>query len=521
MGNGLDAVNAAVELMRGNLERHPGKIAYICGERTLTYRELDEASRRCALRFRELGIRPGERVAVALPDCCSFPVVFLGCLLAGVVAVAVGSAQRNEDLAHIVSDSGATLLVSHRDHACRQMAVCGNIRQLVCDDDRPFDFVSHGYSAITPHSLPDLPLEGEGTETCIPHNPSSDECAYLLYSSGSTGRPKGIPHRHDSLLLPCRLVGQGVLGLREEDLIFSTSKLSFCYGLINSLSFPLYFGATAILHPGKPDVDAITKIFRRHTPSVFFSVPTLYRQIVLSCAAERLELPLRLCCSAGETLPPALFNEWRRLTGLELLDGIGASELSHHFICNPPGRAVAGSAGRVVPGYRVRLVDSMGNDVSAGREGQLLVAGETRARCYWNLPEQSRLTMGDDGFTRTGDIFLERDGYYFFRGRIDDMIKVDAQWVAPVVVEDVLRSHPAVAECAVTAVNIGGMARPAAFLVLVTGRDDSESLKQELAILAKERLPEHMRPVRYHFPAELPRTSTGKIRRSALGSLFQ
>lgn len=488
--------NAAVELMRGNLERHPDRIAYICGERNLSYRELDLASRDFARLLAARGIAPGERVVLALPDCLAFPIAFLGCLLTGAIAVAAGSAQRDGDLAHIIADSGARLLVSHREQASSHATLCGGVTQLLCDDRGP--------------------LEEAASRDVASHQPGEDEFAYLLYSSGSTGRPKGIPHRHASLLLPCRLMGEAVLGLRGNDLIFSTSKLSFCYGLINSLSFPLYFGAGAILHPGKPEAAAVLELIRRHRPTVFFSVPTLFRQLALSCAGERLELPFRLCCSAGEALPPSLFREWRRLTGLELLDGIGASELSHHFICNRPGQALAGSAGRVVPGYRVRLVDERGHDVPPGEEGELLVAGETRAPRYWNLPELSGTTMLANGFTRTGDIFLERDGHYYFRGRSDDLIKVDAQWVAPLLVEEVLAGHPAVAECAVAAVTVGALPRPGAFVVPAPGVAPTPELARELAEYAKARLPDHMRPARYRFLNELPRTSTGKIRRSSL-----
>jgi benzoate-CoA ligase len=351
------------------------------------------------------------------------------------------------------------------------------------------------------------------------HEPAADDFAFMLYSSGSTGRLKGVPHRHASLLLPCELMGEGVLGIRGDDLIFSTSKLSFGYGLVNSFSFPLWFGAPAILHPEKPEVGAVLEIMERYRPSIMFSVPTVYAQILLACAEPTLCMPMRLCCSAGEALPALLFEEWQRLTGLEIIDGIGASELSHHFMCNLPGEAVPGSAGRVVPGYEVRLVDDAGNAVSEGQEGHLLVSGGTRAPCYWNLPELSRVTMLPDGFTRTGDIMLQRGGQYYFRGRSDDMIKVDAQWVAPVVVEAALLSHPAVAECAVAAVTVGPLVRPGAFLVLVPGTDWTPVLARELRTHVAARLPDYMCPARFRVLDLLPRTTTGKIQRFRLREL--
>jgi benzoate-CoA ligase len=338
----------------------------------------------------------------------------------------------------------------------------------------------------------------------------------MLYSSGSTGKPKGVPHRHKSLLLPCDLVGKGVMGITGDDVIFSSSKLSFAYGLINSLAFPLRFGATAVLHPGKSDPHAILEIFGRRKPSIFFSVPTIYTQIILSCTDRELKLPMRLCCSAGEALPAALFEEWQRLTGMEILDGIGSTEMSYHFISNIPGHAVAGSAGQLAPGYRARLVDDDGDDVPAGIEGSLLVSGETMSPFYWNLPEKSAATMLPDGFLRTGDIFVERDGFYYYRGRRDDMIKVDARWVSPVTVEDALRSHPAVADCAVAAVSVGTLLRPGAFVVLTRGTEQTPGLVRELRTHTMARLPEYMCPVRYRFMEELPRTPTGKLQRCRL-----
>ncbi|NVN92805.1 MAG: benzoate-CoA ligase family protein [Desulfuromonadales bacterium] len=494
----MSTPNAAVQLMKGNLERHPDKVAYVCGDQTLTFRQLDLASRRFARLLQTRGIVPGERVVIALPDCFAFPVAFLGCLLAGAIAVTAGSSQRDEDLTHIVNDSAASLLVSHVKQSSLHATLCRGIKRIICDVLGPTE--------------DDACHAADNT----PYQPTADDFAYMLYSSGSTGRPKGIPHRHKSLLLPCQLVGQAVLGITGDDIIFSTSKLSFCYGLINSLSFPLHFGATAILLPDKPDARSVLDIIEIHKPSIFFSVPAVFRHIALSSAGPQLKLPLRMCCSAGEALPLSLFKEWQRLTGLEIIDGIGASELAYHFISNRPGQALAGSTGRLVPGYRVRLVDDSGNDVPSGSEGNLLVSGETGAPFYWNLPERSRATMLADGYIRTGDIFLEREGYYYYRGRSDDMIKVDAQWVSPVTVEEALCSHHAVAECAVAAVTVGGFPRPGAFVVLSPGVDQTPDLAGALMKHAKSLLPDHLCPARIRFMTELPRTSTGKIKRSAL-----
>jgi benzoate-CoA ligase len=494
----LNSSNAAFELLTRNLAIHPDKVAYFCGNQSLSFRGLNKASRRFAHLLQKRGIAPGERVLIFLPDCFAFPVAFLGCLLSGAVAVAVAASLREEDLAFIIEECGARLLITHRGLAAQHSVICDKMKKIVCDDD-----------GIPEHYI-------SCDELCSPFRPSADDYAYLLYSSGSTGKPKGVPHRHKSLLLPCDLVGKALLGITGDDVIFSTSKFPFTYGLINSLAFPLHFGATAILHPGKADPLAILEIIDRRKPSIFFSVPTLYTQIILSCADRELKLPMRLCCSAGEALPAALFEEWQSLTGMEILDGIGSTEMAYHFISNIPGKAIAGSTGRLVPGYRARLVDDNGNDVPEGSEGHLLVSGATSSPCYWNMPEKSAETMLPDGFIRTGDIFMEKNGNFFYRGRCDDMIKTGALWVSPVQVEDALRSHPAVADCAVAAVSAGTLTRPGAFVVLKPGTAQKPTLAQELRLHILERLPDYMCPVSFRFMEELARTSTGKLQRFRL-----
>lgn len=490
--------NAAAMLLERNRERHPDKAAFLCGERSLSYRELERYSRLFALLLRERGISPGERVLILLPDSLAFPVAFLGCLLAGVTAVVAGTALTREQFEHILNDSGSRLLVTDPRLPSPLPPEQSRVGLLVCDDRDRFE-----------------PPEGHDGEFAA-DVPPADRIAYMQYSSGSTGVPKGIPHRHRDLLIPCDLVGREILGLSEQDRIFSASKFSFAYGLINSLAFPLFFGATAILIPDKPDAAAILELMERHRPSVFFSVPTVYSQLILSCGSDRLELPLRLCYSAGEALPAAIFHEWHRLTGLELLDGIGSTEMSYIYISNRPGRAKPGSAGQAVPGYRIRLVDEDGRPVPSGTVGTLLVKGPTSCPCYWNLPDKSGETMLPDGFLRSGDLFLERDGFYYHQGRNDDMIKAGAQLVSPLPVEEALLSHPSVAECAVVALSVGGLVRPGAFVIPSPGVQGNPALARRLRAHLLERLPEYMCPVRFTFVEQLPRTPTGKIQRFRL-----
>jgi benzoate-CoA ligase len=487
----LGTTNAALVLLEHNLRDRPDKTAYFCSGRIHPYRELGEGARCLARQLRERGLSPGERVLVDLPDCFAFPVAFLGCLLSGAVAVVVNPELDRGALSHIANDAGARLRISLEGSAARWQA--GSLEEIVCNEVGPLEC-----------AVP-------GLELCDAFQPTDSDIAYVLYTSGSTGAPKGVPHRHRSLVLPCDLAGKDVLGLTGEDVIYSTSKCSFAYGLINSLALPLRLGATAILHPGKPDPAAVLELVRQYSPSVFFSVPTLFAQILRSWPEVRQLLPMRLCCSAGEALPAALFNEWQRLTGLEILDGIGSTEMAYHFISNVPGHAVAGSAGRLVPGYQARLVDECGEVVAPGHEGQLLIDGPTRTPGCWSQPDAAADTP-----LATGDLFVERDGFYYHRGRSDDMFKSAGCWVSPTAVEEVLRGHPAVAECAVVATRVGALSVPGAFIVL--GREVSESpeLVGELQRHCRERLPDHMCPARIRFVVELPRTSTGKVQRFKL-----
>jgi len=494
----MSTVNAAVELLARNLERRPDKTAYCRGDSTLSYRELDRECRRFALLLRQRSIAPGERVLLVLPDTFAFPVAFLGCLLAGVTAVAASTALRQEDYSHILADSCPRLLVTHPDLSSPLAAAGDRIDALFCD--------GHGT----------FPCPADSGEELPPYSPDAEDFAFMLYSSGSTGTPKGIPHRHQDLLLPCELVGNSILGITPDDVVFSASKFSFAYGLVNSLAFPLYFGACAVIHPGKPDPASLLALIRDRRPTIFFSVPTIYSQLILSCSADRLDLPLRLCFSAGEALPAVIFEEWRRLTGLEIIDGIGSTEMTYVFISNRPGHARPGSTGQPVPGYRMRLVDDHGNDVPPGIEGNLLVHGPTMAPFYWNIPEKSSETMLADGFCRTGDVFVERDGFYYHRGRSDDMIKAGAHWVSPLPVEEALLSHPAVAECAVAAVSAGALVKPGAFVILSPGTVRTPGLVRELRGHLLARIPEYMCPARFTFVEELPRTPTGKIQRFRL-----
>ena len=435
---------------------------------------------------------------IALPDSPVFVAAFLGTTMIGAVAVAVSTSLTGELYDYILNDSGAGFMLISPAVA----TIAGFPSEKV-----PFRLCGECLHEQLPEYAA-IRVEAEAM--------GSDELAYLLYTSGSTGAPKGVPHRHADLLDAAEYYAVQVLGMTADDIIFSASKLYFAYGLGNSLAFPLYVGASALLHPGNPLPDQLISLIERHKPSLFFSVPTVYAQIMRSVSQEHLNLPMRFCVSAGEALPAAFFQEWRRLTGLELLDGFGSTETTHIAIANRPGGATAGSAGQPVTGYEIRLVDDKDAAVASGVEGHLLVRGAGVAPYYWNRPEKTAEIMLPDGFIRTGDVFIEQDGCYFHKGRSDDMMKAGGQWISPVQVEEALRSHPAVVDCAVAACHIGGLERPAAHVVLQRGGTSGLPLEKELKRFMAARLPDYMCPIVYRFVDDLPRTPTGKVQRFKL-----
>jgi benzoate-CoA ligase len=495
--NAVPQQNLAERLLTPNLNRHPDKTAFLHDDQAISYRQLGDAVYRVASFLRDKGIQRGDRVLLAMLDSPVFIAAFLGTAMVGAIAVPVNTSLSRELFGYIVNDCAARLAL---------------LSPAVVDSGFPVDMTpclvcSEKLAELLPDS-PATPVHPEPVQ--------AEDLAYMLYTSGSTGMPKGVPHRHADLLVAAENYAVQVLGMKTDDRVFSASKLFFAYGLGNSLAFPLYVGAAAVLHSGTPMPGTLLPLIERHQPSIFFSVPTVYAQIIRSINQEQLSLPMRLCISAGEALPKTILAEWQRLTGLEILDGIGSTETTHIVISNRQGHACPGSAGQPVSGYEVRLVDDAGADVPSGTIGHLLVRGPGCAPYYFNLPEKSAKTMLPNGFIRTGDVFLEENGFYFHRGRSDDMLKVGGQWVSPVQVEEVLHSHPAVDDCAVAACRVGGLSCVAVHLILQPGISSGQSLEKELRAFVAERLPDYMRPLVYSFVKELPRTTTGKVQRFKL-----
>jgi len=507
-----DPMNAADLFVDENLRRgREGKVAVYYQDREITYARVGELVNRTGNGLRELGVRMEERVMLLLVDCPEFVYAFFGAIKIGAVPVPVNTMLKPHDYEYLVNDSrGRVLVVSEallaqiepvrsRLRYVRHIVVVGRTGQ---PRDTGFeDMVRAASAELDPEPM------------------SKDDPCFWLYSSGTTGFPKGAVHLQHDMVYCAELFGKQVLGLTEMDRTFSVAKLFFAYGLGNSLYFPFRVGASTVLYPGKPDPVVHFETIERRRPTVFFAVPTAYAAMLALPDAERKydTSSLRLCVSAGEMLPAALWERWQERFGTEILDGIGSTEVLHIFISNRPGRCKAGSSGELVPGYDARIVDSDGAPVPRGQVGDLLVKGESTCALYWNQHAKTKSTMEGD-WIRTGDKYIrDEDGYFWYQGRSDDMLKVGGIWVSPVEIESALVAHPAVLECGVVgAEDADQLVKPKAYVVLKSGHPDSAETARELQAFVRERLAAYKYPRWVEFVSELPKTATGKIQRFKL-----
>ena len=502
--------NAAYDLVERNLEAgRASKIAFIDDAGQYTFGQLAERVNRFGSGLQALGLEMEQRVVLALTDTIDFPTAFLGAIRAGIVPIAVNTLLTPKDYEYMLSDSRARALIVS-EHLLPQFApLIGKL-----------PFLKHaivsGSTAQGRIAFKDVLAKGK--RDLAPAPTTSDDPCFWLYSSGSTGMPKGTVHVHSSMTLTAELYAKGILGYQESDIVFSAAKLFFAYGLGNALSFTLAVGTSAVLMAERPTPASVFKRLTEKKPTIFYGVPTLYAAMLASPEFPKREsLALRLCVSAGEALPADLGKRWKERTGVDILDGIGSTEMLHIFLSNRPNELRYGSTGKPVPGYELRLADEHGNPVKPGEMGELQISGPTSAAYYWNNREKSRNTfMG--GWTKSGDKYtLDKDGYYVYGGRSDDMLKVSGIWVSPAEVEAALISHEAVLEAAVVgAEDENRLIKPKAFVVLKPGDSGSDALKATLQQHVKDRLAPYKYPRWIEFLPELPKTATGKIQRFKL-----
>lgn len=476
-------------------------------KRSMTYAELKDQAGQFAGALTRAGVRREERVALIVRDQLEFPVAFFGAMKSGAVPVPLNTLLAAPVYDAILNDSRASILVvSAALWDTVKPAIDGNsyLRQVVVIGDAP-----EGTTSFETFM--------DGAEVLDTIEAHDDELAFWLYSSGSTGTPKGVRHIHSSMKATADTFGAQVLGIREDDVIFSAAKFFFAYGLGNAVSFPMSVGATTIIFSGRPTPDAMFDVMANEKPTLFCGVPTLFAALVAE-QEKRGGTPdhtIRLCTSAGEALPCDIGDRWEKLWGCQIVDGVGSTEMLHIFLSNAPGDIVYGTSGKAVPGYEVRLVDEHDEDVPDGEVGELLVRGPSSADGYWNQRNKSQSTF-QGHWTRTGDKYTKDDnGRFVYSGRTDDMFKVSGIWVSPFEVEQALIEFPGVLEAAVVSkADEKDLIKPAAFVVMKEGVEAPSM--DELKEFVKEKIGMWKYPRWVTFADELPKTATGKIQRFKL-----
>ncbi|MGA9087642.1 MAG: benzoate-CoA ligase family protein [Bradyrhizobium sp.] len=530
IGFSIPATYNASRILFDNLDKgRGGRLALTGPLGTRSYAQLCAEASKWGHGFLSLGLKRGDRVLMFLDDTPAYPAAFFGAVRAGFVPLLINTLTPPDLLQFYLSDSAATVAVADAEFGARFDAVAckdTQLRTLIMVNgeasDHKRDASDHKGDA-SDHAVPNTVIAGpwlaDFPADLAEADTNRNEMAFWMYSSGSTGRPKGIVHLQHDMAYSDLAFAQNILKLRPDDICFSVPKMFFAYGFGNSITFPFAAGAATLLLPGQPKPQAIFAAIERFRPSVFFGLPTLYTSLTKAEGAGDTDFSsLRMALSAAEVLSADVFNGWKTLTGLEIVEGLGSTEVLHIYLSNHPENKKLGAAGLRVPGYEIALRDSNGSDVGDNEEGILWVRGDSNTPLYWNRPDKSAETIRAGGWIYTGDRFVrDSDGFHFFRGRADDLIKISGQWVYPLEVELCLAEHPQVRECAVFATELPDRRMTLKAVVVMNSRafDESEMTKM-LQDFVKAKLLPYKYPRQVKFLDELPKTGTGKIDRQAL-----
>lgn len=509
--------NAATEFLdRHLIEGHGSKIAIYAEGNSYTYAQIAELANRIGNGLLELGVEQEQRVALLLLDSPQLAAAFFGTIKMGAVPIPINTMLLPGDYVYMLNDSRARVLLIHA-------SLWQNIQHI-----RPqFKHLRHviiidniGVPVTSTRDVHDFEQWiGRASSILQAAETLKDDSAFWLYSSGSTGFPKGCVHLQHDMVYCSEYYAKPILGIHEQDIMFSAAKLYFAYGLGNNLYFPFSVGASAVYFPGRPLAEDMFKVVEQYRPTIFYGVPTLYASMLaLPDAAKRFDFSsVRICVSAGESLPGDILRRWQQTFNVDILDGIGSTEILHIFISNCPGEIKPGSTGKLVPGYEAKITDASGHPVQQGDIGNLLIKGDSIAAYYWNKHEKTKDTINGH-WIHTGDTYYQdAEGYFWYCGRSDDMLKVGGQWVSPIEVENTLVIHPAVLEAAVVGIiDDTQLVKPKAFIVLKQGYEPSDTLVNELKSFVKERLAPFKYPRTIEFVLDLPKTATGKIQRFRL-----
>lgn len=461
-----------------------------------------------AARLGDAGIRRDDRVLMVLDDTPAFPSVFLGAMRIGAVPVPVNFLLRPDDYGYYLDDSGAVAAVV--DHAFLetvgpQVAGRPDVRLIVANGTPPSGAIS----------LDDWMTSDAGEVS--PESTQPDDMAFWLYSSGSTGPPKGVVHRHGGVAATCTQYAVPTLGISEDDVVFSSTKMFHAYGLGANLSFPLWAGATSVYLTGRPTPDRLLERIRTHQPSLLFCVPALYNAMLADPTFDDTDWSgIRLGISAAEPLPPEIWRQFHDRTGIEILDGIGSTEMLHIYCSNRAGAVKPGTSGVAVDGYDLEIRDTSDELCETGEAGEMWVKGTSMLSSYWDQPDRTRDKIRGEWFLSGDRYHNDADGYYTYEGRVDDMMKIGGLWVSPIEIENRLMEHEAVQEAAVVRVEIDNRSRIKAWVILSEGTSPEDSLTEGLQEWCKAALQRYEFPHVVEYVDDFPRTATGKIQRFKL-----